>query len=545
MKRNLLSLVLPLALSGCAVLTGCAATAPPGSLATVNSEAVTPADIKWEFVSRHGGHAKFLGGEVEARKFLDIVVDRRLLLQEAYRIGLQDEPRIKASADERLDHKLIDHFVKTEVENKAKPTEAELKAAFEARTGEVLQVRQIVVETHEEAEDLRKQVLATGDFERFARECSLAPSKMYGGRLSSLAWGTMDAAWDEKVFALEEGAVAPVLRGREGYEVVQLEERTLVPFPEYDKAKSKLEGVLKKRKTAELQKGLTEFLWKKYHGKLVLLDTSVGAVADAYRAAPDGLAATWDGGSLTVKDVTAAIDPRMLVQMPKEHAAERIRRVIEESANGRLVLLEAKARGMEKAPEVAEDVKRHRESLMEEELYATVMLKDVRVTDEDVKSYFDVHQKELTAPEKRRVAHLIAGTKEEAEGLKKRLDAGEEFVDLVKAHSKDKESVGKKGDLGWIQKEAVPKEFEAVLSLKEGDVSEPIPSKFGWHLVKVTSIEPERPLAFAEAKDDLQKKLLQIRQREKRAAWLKKLRAAATIRFNEEGIKAFAKEASL
>ena len=64
-----------------------AAPPPDPVLARVGDEPVTATQLEREFTDRHAGHARFLGGESEVREFLDKVIDRRLLLQEAYRLG--------------------------------------------------------------------------------------------------------------------------------------------------------------------------------------------------------------------------------------------------------------------------------------------------------------------------------------------------------------------------------------------------------------------------------------------------------------------------
>ena len=79
-----------------------AAAGPDPRLASVNGEAITVSDLQKEFTRRHGGHQRFLAGEVEARRFLDLVIDRRLLIQEAERLELQGLPAIAAATRERL-----------------------------------------------------------------------------------------------------------------------------------------------------------------------------------------------------------------------------------------------------------------------------------------------------------------------------------------------------------------------------------------------------------------------------------------------------------
>ena len=76
-------------------LLGCTTATPRTTyLAKVNQDLITFEDLKSEFKKRHGGHERFLTREVEIKKFLDRTIEHQLLLQEAYRLDLQDDPEI-------------------------------------------------------------------------------------------------------------------------------------------------------------------------------------------------------------------------------------------------------------------------------------------------------------------------------------------------------------------------------------------------------------------------------------------------------------------
>lgn len=139
------------------------------------------------------------------------------------------------------------------------------------------------------------------------------------------------------------------------------------------------------------------------------------------------------------------------------------------------------------------------------------------------------------------MSHIVLATEELAVAVRNQIMGGEDFAALAKTRSQDVQSARGGGDLGWITKGQVPKEFAAVLTLQEGDVSEPIQSKFGWHVIKVTAIESGRQRTLDEAKEDIRTVVLQKMQREKRAYWVKKLRDAAKISVNKRAVRAYVK----
>jgi parvulin-like peptidyl-prolyl isomerase len=518
-----------------ALAAGCA---PATWLARVNGEKVTAADLESEFVQRHGGHKVFLAGEVEARKFLDVVVDSRLLIQEAYRLGLHEQPEIAKAAAEFRDRRAVERLLKQEIDDPARPTREEVGAAWEANTTRVFQAREVLVDTPEKAEAARARIAGGESFDAVAREASLAPSRTFGGRLAPIGWGAREPEWEEAVFALRPQELSPVFRTGGGWHVVLVESIREEERPPLEKARPRLEAILTRRKTAERKRALAGLLWSKHHARLEERDRAPAALAAAHRDTPEAALAVWDGGRLTVREFFARLDMRELAGVPAGLAAAALEERMRGMVNEPLAVREARARGLDRAPEVEEATRRFQEGLMEGALFDGYVLKDVAVTDDEVRAYYDLHRSELVEPERRRVAHIVVATRDDAQAVRARLDAGEAFADLVTALSKDAASAKAGGDLGWIAAKEVPDGFVPVLSLAEGEVSAPIESKFGFHLVKVVSIVAARPLEWAAAQADIRQKLLQQKQREQRALWVRRLRAASAIEVSNRGLEA-------
>jgi len=90
--------------------------------------------------------------------------------------------------------------------------------------------------------------------------------------------------------------------------------------------------------------------------------------------------------------------------------------------------------------------------------------------------------------------HILVETEEEARATYERLRKGEDFATVAKEVSKDTGSGANGGDLGWFGKGAMVTEFEtAAFAMKVGEISKPIKSQFGYHIIQVLGHE-ERPL---------------------------------------------------
>jgi len=100
-----------------------------------------------------------------------------------------------------------------------------------------------------------------------------------------------------------------------------------------------------------------------------------------------------------------------------------------------------------------------------------------------------IHDKEKEFVMKIRASHILVETKEQAENLLLDIGNGVAFEDLAKEYSKCP-SGRDGGDLRWFGKGMMVKPFEdAAFALKKGEVSAPIETQFGWHLIKLTDID--------------------------------------------------------
>lgn len=113
-------------------------------------------------------------------------------------------------------------------------------------------------------------------------------------------------------------------------------------------------------------------------------------------------------------------------------------------------------------------------------------------------------------------AHILVKTKEEAEAIEKELKDGGDFGALAEQKSTDPTSGPNKGDLGWFQAEQmVPPFAEAVKALKKGEISAPVQTGFGWHVIKLIDSREVTPPKFDEIKDQL---AIQVRRDKVQAA---------------------------
>jgi parvulin-like peptidyl-prolyl isomerase len=162
------------------------------------------------------------------------------------------------------------------------------------------------------------------------------------------------------------------------------------------------------------------------------------------------------------------------------------------------------------------------------------------------------------ASERVRAAHILikvgpkasdaeqAQALDRAKDLRKRALTGEDFGDLARKYSDDGESAPRGGDLGFIVHGYLPPDLEkAVFSTGVGEVSEPVKTDFGYHVVRVIEKKASESVSFDKVKDDVAQFLSQLRSNMELEKYVKNLRSKATIETNipkDTGAKETAKD---
>lgn len=139
---------------------------------------------------------------------------------------------------------------------------------------------------------------------------------------------------------------------------------------------------------------------------------------------------------------------------------------------------------------------------------------DVTIDDSIVRSNYDDYVSSFEADETRLTSHILLNTGGEndddaqlikAQDLVKQLKEGADFAELAKANSQDSGTVGNGGSLGDVERgQMVPEFDEATFALAQGEISEPVKSQFGYHIIKVEKINATKAESFDELRFQLE-----------------------------------------
>ena len=167
------------------------------------------------------------------------------------------------------------------------------------------------------------------------------------------------------------------------------------------------------------------------------------------------------------------------------------------------------------------------------EMYFDKVIK-ASVSDADARALYDDQVRKLKPEEEVQARHILVDSEEKAKELKEKVKSGGDFATLAKENSKDPGSKEDGGNLGYFgHGQMVPQFEEVVFKLAKGDVSDPVKTQFGWHLIKIEDKRIKAPPAFEIVKDRIVQSLL-LQKAQQSAT---ELRAKAKIEFVDADLK--------
>jgi len=161
-----------------------------------------------------------------------------------------------------------------------------------------------------------------------------------------------------------------------------------------------------------------------------------------------------------------------------------------------------------------------RAQLVSEKIFEQVT-KDVKVSDEDVKAYYEKNKANYSQPESRDVRHILVKTKVKADDIAAQLRNGGDFAALAKKFSEDTGSKATGGKLTITKRQTVPEFDKKAFSLKKNEISAPVKTQFGFHIIQALSdVKPQKVTPLKDVKDAIRQELQQTKKNEAMTKWI-------------------------
>jgi peptidyl-prolyl cis-trans isomerase C len=205
-----------------------------------------------------------------------------------------------------------------------------------------------------------------------------------------------------------------------------------------------------------------------------------------------------DGQPITEEDVADAMVDIGPGLPQKLAGAAREKYVLDYLIDLKLAAKKAEADKLTSTPEFDRKLAYYRDKLAMEELLSSVG--KAATTEEAERKAYDEAAKAEPPQQEIHARHILLPTEDEAKKALARVKGGEDFAKVATELSKDPSGNG--GDLGWFTKDRMVPEFsDAAFKLKEGEISEPVKTQFGWHIIKVEGVRTKTFPPFEQVKD--------------------------------------------
>ena len=265
------------------------------------------------------------------------------------------------------------------------------------------------------------------------------------------------------------------------------------------------------------------------------------------------------GTALAADEVLARIGKRVVTEKDIEYLIalypENEQALLKGSAEYREVLLKnmvtvivvsdiAKKKSFDKKGDIGKQVEMIVNEYLARAYVEQEILGGVTVSDEEVEKFYRDNQSAFENPEQLRVRHILISVKpgasdEEKNAAKKkttdileRVKKGADFAKLAEEYSEDPGSRQKGGDLGYItRKTTMPELEQAAFALEVGQVSGPVETAFGFHLIKVEEKKKASVAPFDQVKEEVRRKTLQEAKQKKVSSFIDQAFKDAGVKF--------------
>ncbi|MEQ8247152.1 MAG: peptidylprolyl isomerase [Alphaproteobacteria bacterium] len=233
----------------------------------------------------------------------------------------------------------------------------------------------------------------------------------------------------------------------------------------------------------------------------------LGSFAVAQESPQDPVRATVAGEEIRQSDVDAFIAqlPEQVQSAPREQIDPL---VVNELVNTRLVVALARSAGTEQDAEY----KRQAEIAVLRILQNVYLSRQIEsgLTEDRLKKLYDEFVADNPPTEQIRASHILVETKEAAQAIATEVRGGADFAEVARRESTGP-SASAGGDLGYFEEgQMVPTFSEVAFALEVDEVSEPVQTQFGWHVIKLTDRRQAPPPALDEVRDELTQQLTNV-----------------------------------
>jgi parvulin-like peptidyl-prolyl isomerase len=508
-------------------------------VATVNDEAISLDEFNQELATLPQKAGKDQKAEKkEISGLLKRLINTRLIIQEAKRMGLDEFKELKERADVFAKQTLRDELIDRQVRD-IKPDEKEVEKIYKESVKE-FKIKSILFEKEEDAKQMEAFLKAGKNFDETLKKF-LSDKKGKGEDEGEyLKRQGLQPEIGEAVSKMKIGSVSPVIKIKSGYVVLKLED---IRFPEDPgvRDKIKLDLLLQKQKDAYFEYFRT--LKKKYvkvnEGLLKALDFESKEPGFEKLMKDKRVLAEIKGEKpITVGEFSEYMKQQLFHGVDRAVEAKRLNKrkeqILDDMLQKRILRKEALRLGIDKTEGYKNKLKENENSLLFGAFVAKAVAPDIKLKEEELKTYYDKHLKGYTYPEMMKIRSLVFSKREDAEKAMLDLRQGTDFQ-WLKDNAEGQVDKNKKGvlifDGSLLTTKDLPENVQKVVyGAKSGDIRLLANPDDYFYVLSIQEVIPPRPQPYPEVREQIARKIYNEKLIKAVEDYADKLRAVSDVK---------------
>jgi peptidyl-prolyl cis-trans isomerase C len=533
-RALLASLVVVLAVSA----LSCGGGKENAVLAEFKDRKITVAEFEHGYANVQPLYLPKASGLEGYREFLNTMLNKEVMAYKSDELGYDKDQGVIQGMDAFRRLGLQAGYLKIRVTDEIKVTEDEVVAHYNNK-GATLSIKQILVDTPDEAEEVYQLLTDGTDFESVCKQFSKGPDAEQGGKVLTVAYGSYAAEIQRAMFSQPIGGFTTPQQSPYGYFIIKILKRTDTRDKDaFEDVRETLKQEVRVQHETfllnEVSNGIREdaevtWFWDTIRIVLSVLPPDRSLTNPPNRRDEvypllyfeegdyDKPLVSYNQKLITIKDFSDYYDRASFFSRPRrEFRLAGIRMFLTERIMAELVVEEMERSNIEEHPEIKAVLQAKKEELMIGQLYEDMINSQTVVDERMVRTYYDDNREFFRVPEKRRFGVILTGDIDSAQKAYEEIKSGKRFRNVAMAYSIDeptRESLAETELL--IKGEQLELDRVGFALQRVGEVSEPFETSRGWMILKLTEKAKADMYTLDQARDQIRSALKQ-QENEKR-----------------------------
>jgi len=499
--------------------------------AHVDNDPITIGDIEYSLQVDHRreGMSKTTG--INISEYLNKVIDERLLVHEAQRMGLDQHPELIQKVDAYVLRESVSRLYSEEILDKVTVSEEEIISHYKKEYAQYT-LSSIETDTAEDAEMIREELKGGTDFGILAREFTGHEFRK-GVEEATYARKDLSKVIKDVIDSLEPGETSNVFEAGHRYYMLKLLNRHDAPEDEMGTKKEDITQAIRKRKVEKRSSEYLDYLSRKMKPEinqdLLSLIPLDGNRDERSQWLQDRRAL------VTLRESTLTVGELVKMLRPGKGNAKDI--IIKQWIDRQTVDYEALDRKYEVHSDLKDKTRRYKNKKLINIYTKNVLFPGIEISEDDLMDFYQNNQDDFSEPARYKVQQITSNTETEAAAIKKELVNGADFSWMAKNRSIDNyASAG--GTIGWWVKDQLSEDLRKVIGgLEPGEISDVMVSGGFFRIYRVIEKTDKKLEEFEKVRPAVHKKVFGVKYKQLYDSYVDKLKKEADIEINYDVVQ--------